>query len=162
MRFVASVVVPFLALPAVLPLPASAQSITIDAIRAQLVQENSGTLSENIVGSKKAFANLPAGGSGDPANMILVTLVFKGPAGKKSSDQLARDLANVSITQRTAKGNKVLLKRAYGNFTFSDAGVTHRAVLIEDATCNPLEIDVKIARSQKTERLVFKCDEVKG
>ena len=142
--------------------PAMAQSITIDSIRAQFVQEDSGTLSENIAGSKKAFVNVPSGGAGEPAHVVLFTLVFKGPAGQKSSDKLARDLANVSITQRTEKGNKVLLKRAYGNFTFSKDGLTHRSILVEDATCNPLEIDVKIARSQKVERLSFKCDEAKS
>ena len=138
------------------------QSITVEAVKAQLVLENTGALSENIVGSKKKFHNTVSGGgeAGEPSNSILVTFVFKGPSGQKSSDKIARDLANVTITQRGAK-TKVLVKRVLGSFAFSPQGLTYRAVLLEDATCAPLEIDVKIARSQKTERIAFSCDEPK-
>lgn len=155
----------YLRLPAaafVLALSVSAASaqVAVDDIRLQLFKERSGTLSENIAGSKKDFVNTPSGGgdAGEPAEAVLVTLAFTGPRNSKSSDKIARDLASVTVTQTAKTGPRTLLKRAYGGFQFGDDGKSYKAFLLENATCGALEVDVRLGRSRKTTKIDFKCD----
>ncbi len=150
----------FLVLALCFATPSLAQSVSVDEIRAQLFLEGSGKLSDNIVGSKRPFVNAPGGGTvGEPANAMLVTILFKGAPNTRSSDKLARDLGAVKVTQTTKKGQKILVNRAYGNFAFGADGSTFRALLIEDSTCDPLEIEVKVGKSRKAAQLDFKCDD---
>jgi hypothetical protein len=135
--------------------------VAVDDIRMQLFKERSGTLSENIAGSKKSFVNTPSGGgdAGEPAEAVLVTLAFTGPKNSKSSDKIARDLASITVTQTAKTGPRTLLKRAYGGFQFGDDGKSYKAFLLENATCGALEVDVRLGRSRKTIKLDFKCDD---
>jgi hypothetical protein len=144
-----------------LSIRAASAQVAVDDIRLQLFKERSGTLSENIAGVKKTFVNTPTGGgeAGEPADAILVTLAFTGPKNAKSSDKIARDLASVTVTQTAKTGPRTLLKRAYGGFQFGDDGRSHKAFLLESATCGALEVDVRLGRSRKTAKLDFTCDE---
>jgi hypothetical protein len=134
--------------------------VVAEEVRMQLFLERSGKLSENIVGSRKNFTNTMSGGgdAGEPAEAVMVTLVFTGPKNTKSSDKIARDLASITVTQSARTGPRVLLKRAYGGFQFGDDGRAHKAFLLDNATCAPLEVDVRVGRSRKTARVDFKCD----
>jgi hypothetical protein len=144
-----------------LSISAASAQVAVDDIRLQLFKERSGTLSENIAGSKKAFINTPAGGSetDEPAEAVLVILAFTGPKNSKSSDKIARDLASVTVTQVAKTGPRTLLKRAYGGFQFGEDGKSYKVFLLENATCGALEIDVKLGRSRKTTKIDFKCDD---
>ena len=135
--------------------------VAIDDIRLQLFKERSGSLSENVAGSKKTFVNTPKGDSdiGEPAEAVLVTLAFTGPKNARSSDKIARDMASVTVTQVARTGPRVLLKRAYGGFQFGEDGRSHKAFLLESATCGALEVDVRLGRSRKTTRIDFTCDD---
>lgn len=143
-----------------LPISTASAQVAIDDIRLQLFKERSGSLSDNIAGSKKNFVNTPSGGgdAGEPAEAILVTLVVTGPKNSKSSDKVARDLASITVTQTAKTGPRVLLKRAYGGFQFGADGKSHKAFLLENATCAPLEVDVRLGRSRKTVSIPFSCD----
>jgi hypothetical protein len=140
-------------------LPAQAQ-VAADDIRIQLFLEKSGKLSENIVGSRKSFRNTVSGGgdAGEPADAVLVTLTFTGPRNTRASDKIARDLANITVTQQARTGPRTLLKRAYGGFQFGEDGRSHKAFLLDNATCAPLEVDVRVGRSRKTVKVDFQCD----
>ena len=139
---------------------ASAQ-VSVDDIRLQLFKERSGTLSENIAGSKKSFVNTTSGGgdAGEPAEAVMVTLVMTGPKNSKASDKLARDIASVTVTQAAKTGSRVLLKRAFGGFQFGDDGRSHKVFLLDNATCAPLEVDVRLGRTRKTVKVDFRCDD---
>jgi hypothetical protein len=141
-------------------IPASAQ-VAVEDIRMQLFLERSGKLSDNIVGTKKNFRNtvIGEGDAGEPAEAILVTLLITGPKNAKSSDKIARDLASVTVTQASKQGPKVLLRRAYGGFLFGEDGKAHKAFMLDNATCAPLEVDVKLGRSRKTAKIDFTCGE---
>lgn len=134
--------------------------IALQDLKVQLFLERSGTLSENVVGSKKKFFNtmLGQGDAGEPADAVLVTLVFEGTKNTRGSDKLARDLAQVKVTQTTPAGQKILLNRVYGGFLFGDNGLAHKAFLIDNATCAPLEIDAKIGKTRKTAKIEFSCE----
>jgi hypothetical protein len=138
-----------------------APSVAVEDVRVQLFLERSGKLSDNIVGSKKAYHNtvIGEGDAGEPAESVLVTLVITGPKNAKSSDKIARDLASVTVTQQSKQGPKVLLRRAYGGFLFGEQGRVHKAFFVDNATCAPLEIDVKLGRSRKTAKVDFTCGE---
>ncbi|MGL4727235.1 MAG: hypothetical protein ACRCWO_00625 [Bosea sp. (in: a-proteobacteria)] len=140
--------------------PANAQ-VAVEDIRIQLFLERSGKLSDNIVGAKKNFHNtvIGEGDAGEPAESVLVTLLITGPKNAKSSDKIARDLASVTVTQQSKQGPKVLLRRAYGGFLFGEDGKAHKAFMLDNATCAPLEVDVKLGRSRKTAKVDFKCGE---
>jgi len=149
-----------LALLAAGPAPAFAQ-VTVEGIQAQLFLERSGRLSDNLVGAKKSLHNtvIGEGDAGEPADAVLVTLAFSGAKNSKSSDKIARDLASVTVRQKTKTGEKILLRRVYGGFLFGESGRIHKAFLLDSATCAPLEIEVKIGRSSKTAKLDFSCGE---
>jgi len=145
---------------AVSSFPAHAQ-VAIDEIRAQLFLERSGKLSENLVGAKKALFNtvIGEGDAGEPADAILITLAFTGAKNSKSSDKIARDLASITVKQQAKTGEKILLRRVYGGFLFGETGRIHKAFLLDNATCAPLEIEVKVGRSRKEAKLDFACGE---
>jgi hypothetical protein len=138
---------------------ASAQ-VAIDDIRLQLFKERSGSLSENVVNSKKNFVNTTTGGgdAGEPAEAVLVTLVITGPKNARSSDKIARDIASVTVTQAARTGPRILLKRAFGGFHFGEDGRSHKAFMLDNATCAPLEVEVKLGRSRKTAKIDFTCE----
>ena len=115
--------------------------ITVSEVRAQAFLERSGRFSDD-----------------ETSTGVLVTLVFAGPKNTVGSRNLARDMAQVTVKQVKEDATRTLLLRAYGGFAFSEAGLAHKAFLLDDATCAPLEIDVKIGRSRRTETLDLQCD----
>jgi hypothetical protein len=140
-------------------MPASAQ-VAVEDIKVQFLLEQSGRLSDNISATKTLFKNavLAGGGAGEPADALLVTLVFTGAKNTRASDKIARDMASVTVTQTTKLGPKILLKRAFAGFQFGETGRAYKAFSLENATCAPLEVSVKIGKSQKTAKLDFECD----
>jgi hypothetical protein len=142
---------------------ASAQ-VAVDDIKIQLFLERSGTLSENIVGSKKTYANTPLGegDAGEPADAVVVTLIFSGAKNAVSSDKIARDVASITVTQAAKTGPKILLRRAYGGFRFGESGKIHKAFTLDNATCAPLEVDVKVGKTRKNVKVPFSCKEAES
>ncbi|HRK25062.1 MAG TPA: hypothetical protein PLQ11_08935 [Beijerinckiaceae bacterium] len=134
--------------------------ISLIDMKVQMFLERSGTWSENLVNTRKKLHNtvLGQGDAGEPADAVLVTLVFEGTKNTRGSDKLARDLAQVKVTQATKAGNKILLNRVYGGFLFGDNGLAHKAFVIDNATCLPLEIEAKIGRTRKAAKIEFTCD----
>ncbi len=133
--------------------------IGLKDMKIQLFLEKSGTLSENLVGTKKAFVNtvLGEGEAGEPADAVLITLVFEGTKNSRASDKLARDLAQVKVTQATKAGTRIVLNRVYGGFIFGDTGLAHKALIIDNATCDPLEVEAKIGKTRKLAKIDFSC-----
>lgn len=140
--------------------PVLAQDVSITGVKAQAFLERSGRLSDDLVAAKKPFKNLvrPDGDLGEPANALLVTLVFAGPKNSEGSKKIARDLAQVTVKQTSGDVTKTLLYRAFGGFSFGAEGQAHRAFMLDDATCAPLEIEVKVGRTQKVQSLELACD----
>jgi hypothetical protein len=139
--------------------PAAAQ-VVADEIKVQFLLEQTGKLSDNIAGAKAPFKNavLAGGGAGEPADALLITLGFTGAKNTRASDKIARDVAAVTVTQTTKAGPKILLKRAFAGFQFSDMGKAYKAFSLENATCAPLEITVKVGKTQKTTAIDFECE----
>ncbi len=133
--------------------------VVLQDLKVQLFLEGSGTLSENLVGTKKKLHNtvLGEGDAGEPADALFVTLQFQGTKNTRSSDKLARDLAQVKVTQFTKAGNKILLNRVYGGFVFGESGLAHKAFVIDNATCAPIEVEAKIGKSRKVAKIDFSC-----
>ena len=135
--------------------------ISVKDIRMQLFLEKSGKFSDNIVNSKKIFRNtvIGEGDAGEPADSVLVTVTFEGTKNTRASDRVASALAQVKATQTTKQGKKILLNRAIGGMLFGDNGQSHKAFILDAATCAPLEIEAKIGRSTKTVTIDFSCGE---
>ena len=145
--------------------PAAAQEgdgIAVTVIRAQAFLERSGRWSEDLAATKKPLKNLPRPSNefGEPGDALLVTLVFKGPKNSESSRQLARDMAMVTVKQ-VKDATRTLLYRAFGGFAFGETGEASKAFMLDEATCAPLEIEVKVGRSRKLQKFDFACEEVK-
>lgn len=140
--------------------PAAAQVAVVE-IKAQLFLERSGALSDNLVGANKVLRNtvIGEGDAGEPAESVLLTLVFSGKKNSVSSNKIARDLATLTVRQQARTGERILLKRAFGGFLFGETGRISKAVLLDNATCAPLEIEVKVGRAAKTAKLDFSCGE---
>lgn len=140
--------------------PAAAQ-VAIAEIRAQLFLERSGQLSEDLVPAGKAMRDTLTGEGeiSEPADAVLVTLVMTGPKNTKSSTKIARDLVVVTVRQKTKAGEKILLSRPYGGFLFGESGRIHKAFLVDNVTCAPLSIEVRVGKSSKAAKLDFACKE---
>jgi hypothetical protein len=147
-----------LALPA--PSALAQDGVAITDIRMQAFLERSGRWSDDLAALKKPLKNLPQAGSelGEPANAVLVTLVFSGPKGGEGSRSIARDMAQVSVKQDAGGVTKTLLYRAFGGFSFGPDGRTHKAFVLDDATCAPLEVEVKVGRTRKVQELELSCE----
>ena len=137
--------------------------VSIAQIKAQAFLERSGRWSDDLATAKTELRNLPLSTSplGEPADAELVTLVFQGPKNTQSSRALARDMALLSVKQAKGGESRPLVYRALGGFQFNDAGQAYKAFMLDEVTCTPLEIEVKVGRSRKAQRLAFACDEVK-
>lgn len=135
--------------------------ITVKDLKAFLYLERSGKLSDNIVGSNKSFHNtvIGEGDAGEPADAVMISVTFEGTKNTRASDKVASALAQVKVSQDSKQGKKILLNRAYGGMLFGDNGLTHKAFMVENATCAPLEIEVKIGRSSKSATIPFRCGE---
>lgn len=141
--------------------PALAQEgVAIAGIRMQAFLERSGRWSEDLAAQKKPFKNLPRadGDLGEPANALLVTLVFSGPKNGEGSRSIARDMAQVTVKQTAGDVTRTLLYRAVGGLSFGSDGQTHKAFLLDDAACAPLEVDVKVGRTRKVQMLDLSCE----
>ena len=136
---------------------AYAADVKISDIRAFLYLEQSGHWSDNIIDSKDVFSNTSTGGGAakEPASNILVELVFTGD--KNSAPKFASAIVN--ITQSGKNGQKAKTTKAFGGFQFAEAGEVHKSVFLENATCMPLEIEVKAGKSVKTAMVEFSCEE---
>jgi len=139
---------------------AQAQEVAVTGIKAQAFLERSGRWSDDLSAAKKPLKNLarPDGDLGEPANALLVTLDFSGPKNGEGSRNLARDMAQVIVKQSTGDVTRTLLYRAYGGFTFGADGRAYRTFMLDDATCAPLEIEVKVGRTRKTQSLDLSCE----
>ena len=137
---------------------AAAADVKITDIKAYLFQERSGRLSANILDSKDAFKNLSTGGGagGEAASNILLEFVFSGE--KNSAPKFSSALIN--IIQSGKDGHKATTTKAFGGFVFGESGEVHKSLFLENATCMPLEIQVKAGRSAKTAKVEFSCDEL--
>lgn len=138
----------------------AAQEVSIADIRTQAFLERSGKLSDDLSGTEKPLKNLPRPGNelGEPANALLVTLVFKGAKNSEASNKIARDMAQVTVKQMAGDVQKILLYRVFGGFSFGETGQSVKAFMLDDAVCAPIEIDVKVGRTRKTETLDLSCE----
>ena len=134
-----------------------AADVKVSDIKAYLYLEKSGRLSENIIGAKEAFVNTSTGGGAarEPASNILIEIVLLGD--KNTAPKFASALVN--ITQSGKNGQKSRTTKAFGGFQFGDIGEVHKSVFLENATCMPLEIEVKAGKSTKTVKAEFSCEE---
>jgi hypothetical protein len=137
---------------------ARAADVKINDIKAYFYLERTGRLSDNFLGAKEAFHNVSTGGSAaEPASNILVEVVIGGE--KNTAPKFASTLVN--ITQFGKNGQKTRTTKGFGGFVFGDSGETHKSLFLENATCLPIEIEVKAGKSTKTVRAEFSCDEPK-
>lgn len=136
---------------------AAAADVKITDIKAYLFQERSGRLSANILDSKDAFKNLSTGGAGgEAASNILLEFVFSGE--KNSAPKFNSALIN--IIQSGKDGHKATTTKAFGGFVFGESGEVHKSLFLENATCMPLEIQVKAGKYVKSAKVEFSCDEL--
>ena len=145
----------FAAIVCLLASPAAAAEAKIAEIKASLFLEHSGKFSGNIVG-EPLDPNLAKGGAPghESATAVLLDFVFSGE--KNSAPKYAT--ATVDITQSSKTGQQTVTHKAFANFQFGADGVQHKASLVENATCSPLEVQVHSGKSEKGVRLDFRCD----
>jgi hypothetical protein len=133
---------------------AHAANLKILDIKASLYQESSGAFSEPLAAGKP-LQNLAKGDGPDHrlASAVLIQLTFGGD--KNSAPKYAT--ATVDVVQTNHAGQSVVTHKGFTNFVFGPEGVEHKAFLLENATCMPLQVDVHANRTAKTLRLPFSC-----
>ena len=133
---------------------AEAADLKITNIKASLYLEDSGKFSDPLA-EGDALQNLPKGDGPDRrlASGVLIDLTFSGD--KNSAPKYAT--AVVDVTQTNLAGQQVVTHKGFTNFVFGPDGIEHKAFLLENATCMPLQVDVHANKTAKTLRLAFSC-----
>lgn len=136
------------------PVAARAAEAKIVDVKAFVFWERAGKWSEDIVGGP-AMQNLARGdGAGaDTASAVMFDFVFSGE--KNSAPKYAT--ATVDIAQASRTGQSVVTHKAFTNFVFGPEGVEHKALMLENATCMPLTVEVHSGKSAKAVSLDFSC-----
>jgi len=133
---------------------AQAADLKIIDISASLYLEATGKFSGPLA-QGASLQNLAKGDGPDHqlASAILVDLTFSGD--KNSAPKYAT--ATVDVTQTNHAGQQVVTHKGFTNFVFGPDGIQHKAFLLENATCMPLQVDVHANKTAKTLRLSFSC-----
>jgi hypothetical protein len=133
---------------------AQAADLKIVGINASLYLETTGKFSEPLE-QGASLENLAKGDGPDHqlASAILIDLTFSGD--KNSAPKYAT--ATVDVTQTNHAGQQVVTHKGFTNFVFGPDGIQHKAFLLENATCMPLQVDVHANKTAKTLRLSFSC-----
>jgi hypothetical protein len=144
----------FLAAGMALVSGAEAASLKIVEIKASLFLEATGQFSEPLA-EDADLHNLAKGDGADRrlASGVLIDLTFSGD--KNSTPKFAT--ATVDVVQTNHSGQKVVTHKGFTNFVFGADGVEHKAFLLENATCMPLQVDVHANKTSKTLNLAFDC-----
>ena len=132
---------------------AAAADLKITDIKARLYLEATGAFSEPLAAEE--LQNLAKGDGPDHrlASAVLIELTFAGD--KNASPKFAT--AVVDVTQTDHAGRAVVTHKGFTHFVFGPDGVEHKAFLLEDATCMPMQVDVHANKSSKSLRLPFSC-----
>ena len=133
---------------------AQAANLKIVDIKATLFLDATGQFSEPLADGA-ALHNLAKGDGPDKrlASGVLIDLIFSGD--KNSTPKFAT--ATVDVLQTNHSGQQVTTHKGFENFVFGAEGVEHKAFLLENATCMPLQVIVHANKTTKTLRLAFDC-----
>ena len=134
-------------------------------IKAYVFLERADHLSDDLVGAAP-MVNAPRGGAlgGDTATAVVLDLIFEDDKKTPHADNSAPSkpaAATVDLTQTNFAGQRIITHKVFADLDFN-AGINHKAVFLEGATCMPLVVDVHAGKSSKTARLGFKCDPIQA
>jgi hypothetical protein len=136
--------------------PGLAQAQEIGAIRAHLVYEETGRLSEDLVARPDfaAWNTIIGGGEAEEAaNDLLVLVEVLGTGGEQT---IAVPLV---VVVRGENGRVIARRRFTGLFT-SEQGRVWKALWLPDSTCaGRIEIDATIGRRGRRAQLNLGCGE---
>jgi len=135
---------------------ASAQSIKIEDIRAQLFYENKGTWSFDLTKRPDAAlwnTMIGEGDAGGSANSFLVSVVLRS-----KPDSFVEN-GNVLVKIIDDNKKKTIVEHRFGSLYFGEGGLLHKPILVEDRVCDPITIVVQTKTETKSARLPFACGE---
>jgi hypothetical protein len=136
---------------------ATAQTATIEDVRAQLFYEYSGALSDDLTKRKDLALWNTMIGEGDgkqPANSFLVSVAVKGQP--ETFDKAAA----LTITVTEDKRKRKIAEKAFSGILFGPEGKVVKAIFVMDQVCVPLTITAKLkSGASKSVSLPFKCGE---
>lgn len=140
-------------------LPAAAAEpvpvITLASIRAQLLYETTGTLSENIANNPN-FATwnttIGEGSAKEPANDMLVSVVLKSSTNEANVDK------PVTLIVKDDKG-KVLGKRVFEMAFIKNRQVVQSLFLTNISCAGNMKIEATYLKQKKTATVAMNCGE---
>ena len=77
-------------------------------------------------------------------------------AGEKNSSPKYAT-ATVDITQSSRAGQPIVTHKAFTNFVFGPEGQQHKALMLENATCMPMTVEVHSGKTARAVSLDFSC-----
>ena len=135
------------------PVAAQAAEAKIVDVKAYVFWERAGKWSDNLVGGP-ALQNLARGdGAADTASAVMFDFVFAGD--RNSAPKYAT--ATVDITQASRTGQPIVTHKAFTNFVFGPEGQQHKALMLENATCMPMTVEVHSGKTARAVSLDFSC-----
>lgn len=139
----------------------AAQDIRVGDITAHVFLERSGRLSDDLLTQRQAkFADLPRGEGpyGEPANTVIFVVTLQG--AKNTQPKFAAAIVNITVRNRL--GQVRTERRALEGFVFGEDGTLKRPIVLENATCSGLQVEVKTQRFTRNAKVDFTCTEPKA
>jgi len=127
--------------------------VAVEEIRLHLFYEETGTFSKNILMGPFAAHNtiIGSGDADEPAIDVLAAVVLSGVPGQP--------FEGLRIQVRSKRTNKILAQRKFHKHILGREGRVVQGILVQDATCEPLEVTATLGASRKTVTFPFACGE---
>jgi hypothetical protein len=135
--------------------------VVLESVRAQLLYERSGTLSDDLVTATDFAAWNVMSGGGDakePANDVLVGAVLTAPGADEVNVASPLTLT-VRAKSRRGEPSRILARRVFSG-VFLTHGKAVSSVLLRDATCDgAITIEAVFGRQRKVATIHLECGE---
>lgn len=158
MRYAARILAAAIATPVLTASAAFAQATRVEAIRAHLFYERTGTLSDDLVTTSPALFNVTigAGDVKEPANAVVVAVVLAG-----RNDSYDEDTAvTVTVTAKGRDGKvRQLAKRSIKGLLFGAEGRVVKPIFVDDGTCAPMTVTAATKAGGRSVTIPFMCGE---
>ena len=132
-------------------IPAAAQSVRVESIRAQLFKEADGTLSDDIIANNPGLWNVIIGTY--QANSVLISVVVSGKPDSYDTK------GAVQVTVIDDETGKRITQRRFTGLLFGNDGRVTKPILVNDHNCSRMRVVARTKAGEKSATIPFKCGE---
>jgi hypothetical protein len=134
-----------------LAITAAAQETRVESIRAQLFNERTGTLSDDITTGSIGLWNVIIGEN--QASSVLISVVLVG------RPEHYDDTGTLVVTVYDDETKKRIKQRRFVGFLFDKEGRLFKPLLVDENNCSRMRVVARTKTGEKSVTIPFKCEE---